>query len=152
MVGWHHQLNGHEFEQTPGVGNGQGGPAYCSPWGRKVLEMTEWLNWTEKGTENPVLLPFENKVVVNALGCGSKGGQLLTIQTCLWWSVRRVSEESFYFYKSLMTFLVREGLKAFHLLAGFPGQVTPTQHSYKITDDGMFESFQNSYVEALWSY
>ena len=51
-----------------------------------------------------------------------------------------------------MTFLVREGLKAFHLLAGFPGQVTPTQHSYKITDaryDGMFESFQNSYIEAL---
>ena len=35
MAGWHHQLNGHEFEQTPGVGEGQGGQACCSPWGYK---------------------------------------------------------------------------------------------------------------------
>ena len=35
MVGWHHQLNGPEFEQTPGVGDGQGSPACCSSWGRK---------------------------------------------------------------------------------------------------------------------
>ena len=33
MVGWHHQLDGHEFEQAPGVGDGQGGMACCSPWG-----------------------------------------------------------------------------------------------------------------------
>ena len=47
MVRWHHQLNGHEFEWTPGVGNGQGSLACCSPWGRKELGMAEWLNWTE---------------------------------------------------------------------------------------------------------
>ena len=47
MVGWHHLLNGHEFEWTPGVGNGQGGLAWCSPWGREELDTTEWLNWTE---------------------------------------------------------------------------------------------------------
>ena len=41
MVGWHHLLNGHEFEQAPGGGEGQGSPAYCSPWGRKELDMTE---------------------------------------------------------------------------------------------------------------
>ena len=35
MVGWHHCLNGHKFEQAPGVGEGQGGLACCSPWGRK---------------------------------------------------------------------------------------------------------------------
>ena len=40
MVGWHHWLNGHEFEQTPGVSEGQGGLAFCSPWGHKVLDMT----------------------------------------------------------------------------------------------------------------
>ena len=45
MVGWHHQLNGHEFEWTPGVGDGQGGLVCCSPWGHKELDMTEWLNW-----------------------------------------------------------------------------------------------------------
>ena len=47
MVGWHHRLNGHEFEQAPGVGDGQGGLACCSPWGREELDMTEQLNWTE---------------------------------------------------------------------------------------------------------
>ena len=44
MVGWHHRLNGHELEQTPGVGDGQGGLAYCSPWVRKELDTTEQLN------------------------------------------------------------------------------------------------------------
>ena len=44
MVGWHHWLDGHEFEQIPGVGDGQGGLACCSPWGRKELDTTEWLN------------------------------------------------------------------------------------------------------------
>ena len=47
MVGWHHWLHGHEFEQAPGVGDGQGGLVCCSPWGRKQLDMTEWLNWTK---------------------------------------------------------------------------------------------------------
>ena len=41
MVGWHHQLNGHEFEQAPGVGDGQGGPACCNPWGHKVRHYWE---------------------------------------------------------------------------------------------------------------
>ena len=44
MVGWHHQVNGHEFEEALGVGDGQGSLACCSPWGRKELDMTERLN------------------------------------------------------------------------------------------------------------
>ena len=44
IVGWHHRLYGHEFEETPGVGDGQGGPVCCSPLGRKELDMTEQLN------------------------------------------------------------------------------------------------------------
>ena len=47
MVRWHHRLNGHEFEQAPGVGDGQGGLACCSPWGRKASDTTERPNWTE---------------------------------------------------------------------------------------------------------
>ena len=43
MVGWHHQLNGHEFEQAPGDGDGQGSLACCSPWGCKESNMTEQL-------------------------------------------------------------------------------------------------------------
>ena len=44
-VGWYHRLNGREFEQTPGVGDGQGSLACSSPWGRKESDMTEQLNW-----------------------------------------------------------------------------------------------------------
>ena len=47
MVGWHYQLNGHEFEQAPEVGDGQGGLACCSSWGRKESDTTERPNWTE---------------------------------------------------------------------------------------------------------
>ena len=46
MVGWHHWLSVHEFEQTLGVRDGQGGLASWSPRGRKESDMTEWLNWT----------------------------------------------------------------------------------------------------------
>ena len=44
IVGWHHQLNGHEFEQTPGDSEGQGSLVCCSPWGRKESDMAERLN------------------------------------------------------------------------------------------------------------
>ena len=44
MVGWHHQLKGHEFEQNLGVGDGQGSLACCSPWGHSELDITEKLN------------------------------------------------------------------------------------------------------------
>ena len=47
MVGWHPSLNGHEFEQTPGDGEGQGNMVCCSPWSHKESDMTEQLNWTD---------------------------------------------------------------------------------------------------------
>ena len=57
MIGWHHQLNGHEFEQALGVGDGQGSLAGCSPCGRKELDKIEQLNWTE-GDSAPVPQPY----------------------------------------------------------------------------------------------
>ena len=56
MVGWRHRLNGHEFEQALWVGDGQANLVCYSPWGRKELNTTEWLNWTE----------------VTLLGCGGE--------------------------------------------------------------------------------
>ena len=47
MARWHHQLDGHEFEWAPGVGDGQGSLACCSPWGCKELDTTKRLNWTD---------------------------------------------------------------------------------------------------------
>ena len=47
MVGWHHWLKRHEFQQALGVGGAQGSLACCSPWGHKELDTTERLNWTE---------------------------------------------------------------------------------------------------------
>ena len=46
MVGWHHRLDGHEFEQAPGVGDGQGSLACCNAWSPKESDTTERLNWT----------------------------------------------------------------------------------------------------------
>ena len=56
MVGWHHRRDGHEFEQAPGVGDGQGGLECCSPRGRKESDTTERLNLNE-------LLDFANKIL-----------------------------------------------------------------------------------------
>ena len=50
MVGWHHQLNGHEFEQAPGDGDGQGGLVCCSPWGHRELDTIERLNSSKPPT------------------------------------------------------------------------------------------------------
>ena len=49
MVGWHHWLDGHEFEQAPGVGDGQGSLVCCSPWCHKESDTIEWLNWADQG-------------------------------------------------------------------------------------------------------
>ena len=51
IVGWHHWLNGHEFEQVKGAGNGQGSLACYRSWSHKVSDMTEWLNWNEVGSK-----------------------------------------------------------------------------------------------------
>ena len=58
MVGWYHQLNGHEFEQALGDGEGQGSQACCSPWGHKESDVTEWLNNNELSMFCPPNLPL----------------------------------------------------------------------------------------------
>ena len=59
MVGWHYRLDGHEFEHAPGIDDGQGSQACCSPWGWKESDMTEQLNWFElqiyNGTNDKVV-------------------------------------------------------------------------------------------------
>ena len=52
MAGWHHWLDGHESEWTPGVGDGQGGLACCDSWGHKESDTTEWLNWMGRKTRD----------------------------------------------------------------------------------------------------
>ena len=56
MAGWHHRLDGHEFEWTLGVGDGQGGLACCNSWGHKESDTTEQLNWTELTREKMKLV------------------------------------------------------------------------------------------------
>ena len=48
MAGWHHQLDGHEFEWTPGDGDGEKGLVCCNSWGHKESDTTEQLNWTDR--------------------------------------------------------------------------------------------------------
>ena len=58
MVGWHHQLNGHGFGWTPGVGDGHGGLACCGLWGCRESDTTEQLNWTDPSLDQIVSLLF----------------------------------------------------------------------------------------------
>ena len=62
MVGRHHRLNGHGFGWTPGVGDGQGGLAFCGSWGCKELDSTERLNWTELTSETKGSFRVRDKV------------------------------------------------------------------------------------------
>ena len=57
MVGWHHRLNEHEFEQALGVGDGQGSLVCCGPWGHKELDTTEQLNNSNKGDKEQFKAP-----------------------------------------------------------------------------------------------
>ena len=61
MVGWHHWLEGDEFEQVPGVGDGQGSLVYCSSWGHKESDTTEWLNGTEKTWRSDIQKKYFSK-------------------------------------------------------------------------------------------
>ena len=61
IIGWHHWLNGHEFEQAPGVGDGQGSLLCCRLWGCKELDMTEWLDWKELKNQEMYLLSKRKK-------------------------------------------------------------------------------------------
>ena len=64
MVRWHHRLEAHEFEQTPGVGDGQGGLRCCSPWGHKESDITDQLNLTYKSFfQAMVFLSFFNSLL-----------------------------------------------------------------------------------------
>ena len=80
MVGWHYRLDGHEFEQAPGVGDGQGSLACCSPWGDKESDVTERLNWTQgEGGDSP-----------DREGIQEEGA--LTLRTARWAWVRQREE------------------------------------------------------------
>ena len=57
MIGWHHRLDRHEFEQAPGYSEGQGSLQCCSPWGRKESDTTEQLKTTTTTTRVLVLSP-----------------------------------------------------------------------------------------------
>ena len=64
MVGWYHQLNGREFEQALGDGDGQGSSACCSPWGRNESDMTEWLNNNNNESSRKIflILGYDNSI------------------------------------------------------------------------------------------
>ena len=76
MAGWHHRLEGLEFEWTPGVGDGQGDLACCDSWDCKESDTTEWLNWTELRAGSEELRSLLMKVKEE----GEKVGLKLNIQ------------------------------------------------------------------------
>ena len=85
MAGWHRQLDGHEFEWTLGVGDGQGGLACCNSWGRRESDTTEWLNWTELIA--PMKLKTKTKLPIDSL-------VLKLVLSCYWTHIKEVQHPS----------------------------------------------------------
>ena len=80
MVRWHHRLKGHEFEQTPGDGEGQGSLACCIPWGHKELDMMKRLNKTEPPLHPLDFQHYELHCV--GVGAGRESGEDSCHQLC----------------------------------------------------------------------
>ena len=76
IVGFHHRLNGHEFEQSLGVGDGQGSLACCSPWGGKESDMTERLNWTHWAYESESLVTQSCLTLCDPMDCSLPGSSV----------------------------------------------------------------------------
>ena len=120
MEGWHHRLDGHGFVWTPGVGDGQGGLACCDSWGRKELDTTEHLNWTELKKKKkkefcfqtaalkfcPRFQPSNSKLLYNS-------PESLTCQLVLWILDLLASTNAW--SKSLKSFLLSPSFPPFHL-------------------------------------
>ena len=91
MVGWNHRLNGHEFEQALGVGDGQGGLTRCSPWGGKESDTTERLDWNQKYNEVSPYTVIGTAIIKKSInnkcwrGCGEKG-----TLSHFWWDCKLV--------------------------------------------------------------
>ena len=85
MSGWHHQLDGHGFGWTPGVGDGQGGLACCSSWGCKESDTTEQLNWTEPFLQNSTCAASSKMPFLTPNVCSSQEDLLqFCIQTLIY--------------------------------------------------------------------
>ena len=91
MVGWHHWLDGHEFEQTPEVGDGQGGLVHCSPWGHKELYSTVWLNWTELIWRQMKMIAQQSQI--NGTVKTILGGKFIVVQVYLASGNRKISNK-----------------------------------------------------------
>ena len=85
MVGWHHRLNGHGFEWTLDVGEGQGGLASCGSWGHKESDMTEQLNWTESDLMNHKMTLLSTFWICSA-ELPAQPWKLLGTPRCQWFS------------------------------------------------------------------
>ena len=73
MIGWHHQLYGHEFEQTPGDGEGQGSLVCCSPQGHKESDLTDLLNSNSLGAHH--LSTFVTRISLRDIASSCQGIQ-----------------------------------------------------------------------------
>ena len=84
MVGWHHQFNGHEFKQAPGVGDGQGSLECCRSWGHKESDMTKRLNWTDPQRGEPNFLYWTASGSAAWQACGFLKDRLERHLLALW--------------------------------------------------------------------
>ena len=133
-VVWHHWLNGHEFEQTPGVCDGHGGLLCYSPWGLKELDTTEQLNWTELVVYNNIhLLIHSFSISPWFINCKCR-------LVLIWTDKNTISISSdFYFFHALV---------ALTLKYTFPHPVFRTRQ-FRCHGPG-FKTWRGNYPQATW--
>ena len=107
MVGWNHWHNGHGFGWTPGVGDGQGGLAYCCSWGRKESDTTEQLNWTDLRGCFMGVVPYLDEFLLYLWGgwrspCLTPLSSSLLLLKCILYVDKEIG---FFILQSLYTFL-----------------------------------------------
>ena len=100
LAGWHHRLNGHEFEQAPRVGDGQGNLSCCSRWGHKVSDITEWLNNDRSNNKK--------KNLESNTSCW-RYGEFRTI-VHYWWEFKGIEP----LWKTIWLFLKKLNIKLLH--------------------------------------
>ena len=152
---WHHWLNGHEFEQASGVGDGQRSMVCCSPWDHKQLDVTEWLSGTEG---RPARLKIQVSIAISVLHLKSAGWASCRLETQAKFPCCN-SEAEFLFYETWVfafrpsTYWVRPTDTVKANLLNYGQLIVKVNHIQKYRHSNIYTSvWPNNYILTKWTH